>query len=81
MPAVGLLTYETCEVGQCRQEGDFEIGEAGETFEDRRQPERYAITSGQRAEVAQRQQHNVTVAQRLPDTERMDLLLGVLFLA
>ena len=81
MPAVYLLTYETGEVWQSGQEGHGEVVEAGETFEDSRQPERYAIASGERSEVAQRQQHNVTVAQRLPDTERMDLLLGVLFLA
>ena len=79
MPAIELLRDERRHIRQGGEQRNLKIASAREAFKNCWQPEGDAVAPGHRAEVTQRQQNYIAMAQSFPNAVGMNTLLGFLF--
>src|SRR5258706_13903493 len=79
MPAIELLRDERRHIRQRGEQRNLKIASAREAFKNCWQPEGDAVAPGHRAEVTQRQQNYIAMAQSFPNAVGMNTLLGFLF--
>src|SRR5580704_10065060 len=80
MPPIQLLHQKSCKVWQRSKQGHPDVTLPRKALQNARQPKRDPVTSGGRAEIAQRQQNDIALGECLPNGVRTNLLLRKFFL-